>query len=1129
MSTNERRQRPNRGPVKLSKLPSHGGRGSAPVRTPLLPPIRVLLRRAFVTLLFLILLTPLAIAGLAKAGVFTPFLQDRAVAALRSAVPDTLSLETGAASVEFEFPAQLAVRFDEVVLAARSDGARVATIGALSIGLRADPLVRVDPTITTVRVEDASIALPTPTNAPPNFKVANLDDAGARLFEAVDALLDVVGSRAPGLDASLRNVSITLPRHDSAAARTIDVNQARALFDDGLVLSGSITSSVFAGDEPLKFTANALVGVDGRLNSVTVSSPTVKVPAGGLLFAFSNTEADRNFSGQRPPFDASLSLELERAGEGSIVKKLELEPQTLAFKLTDGDEVPADFALILSHASGDQAISIEPSNVRLGRTSFVLSGGIRDAPNADDAFEIQLLANNGVLDPRDTPVSAMAFGSSVNLIFFPKSGVFDIPDWTLETAGGIFEASGQLDFGSSPPYTVLRITSDRMTTDALKQSWPAPVARGARRWFIENMAGGVARNIVFDVAEPLRRRVQGTSTRLRGDTSVSLDMEGVRFDIAGDIPPVRDAVGNLSFADGLTTVELVQGTVFMQGGQTADASQGTLTIQPRDAAGHINAQVQVNVSGDASALGRLISFRPIAAQRFYPFEPQDLSGTVAARVSMDFRLDDIGADGGPDWAVSMNVANAASEEPIEGRNLQGVNGTIDINRQRATLDIDASLDGLPAEIAMLIPFEGSTLASQRNIVMKLGDAERNRLAPGIDTILTGNTPLTIKRLEGDANRIEMDLRDATLSLPWIGWSKGKGVAASAAFDLMQEGGVTRLRNLTVEGEGMAARGAVRVTKAGLAALDFSGVRLNRFDNFDIAVRRDGQRYLIDVTGESIDARSIIRTVRAAMRKTGGGDTGTAATITVRVARALGFSDEVMRNVRAEILVGKAGVELASIEAITDNGLPVSVSMQGIGAARAISIEALDAGDLLRFVDLYGQVRGGIMNVDLKGTGSATATGVVQMTDFRVFNEPRLASLVNTQSSSAGSLRDAVKTDINTAEVRFDLAYADVTFGDRTLDLQRGVLRGPLVGLTMQGRAYDANNQMRITGTFLPAYGLNSLFADIPIVGALLGNGRDRGLIGVTFLLTGKADKPNITVNPLSVIAPGIFRSIFEFR
>ena len=55
--------------------------------------------------------------------------------------------------------------------------------------------------------------------------------------------------------------------------------------------------------------------------------------------------------------------------------------------------------------------------------------------------------------------------------------------------------------------------------------------------------------------------------------------------------------------------------------------------------------------------------------------------------------------------------------------------------------------------------------------------------------------------------------------------------------------------------------------------------------------------------------------------------------------------------------------------------------------------------------------------------------------------------------------------------------------------------------------------MDMTGTFMPAYGLNRLFGELPLVGAILGNGRDRGLIGVTFKLDGDADSPHAADQP----------------
>ena len=64
---------------------------------------------------------------------------------------------------------------------------------------------------------------------------------------------------------------------------------------------------------------------------------------------------------------------------------------------------------------------------------------------------------------------------------------------------------------------------------------------------------------------------------------------------------------------------------------------------------------------------------------------------------------------------------------------------------------------------------------------------------------------------------------------------------------------------------------------------------------------------------------------------------------------------------------------------------------------------------------------------------------------------------------------------------------------------------------------------------MPVYGLNRIFGELPLFGPLLGNGRDRGLIGVTYRLRGNANKPTLNINPLSVVAPGIFRSIFEYR
>ena len=92
-----------------------------------------------------------------------------------------------------------------------------------------------------------------------------------------------------------------------------------------------------------------------------------------------------------------------------------------------------------------------------------------------------------------------------------------------------------------------------------------------------------------------------------------------------------------------------------------------------------------------------------------------------------------------------------------------------------------------------------------------------------------------------------------------------------------------------------------------------------------------------------------------------------------------------------------------------------------------------------------------------------------------------------------------------------------------------VIFGSQLGLTFNGVIDPVRDRVSLSGTYVPAYGLNNAFAQIPIVGNILAGGRNEGLLAVTFGVAGKASQPTVTVNPLSAVAPGIFRKFFEFR
>ena len=73
-----------------------------------------------------------------------------------------------------------------------------------------------------------------------------------------------------------------------------------------------------------------------------------------------------------------------------------------------------------------------------------------------------------------------------------------------------------------------------------------------------------------------------------------------------------------------------------------------------------------------------------------------------------------------------------------------------------------------------------------------------------------------------------------------------------------------------------------------------------------------------------------------------------------------------------------------------------------------------------------------------------------------------------------------------------------------------------------------DEDVRMRGTFVPFFGLNNMFGQIPMFGLFLGGGSNEGLVGLTYEVVGPPARRSLRVNPISVVAPGLFRKFFEF-
>jgi len=72
----------------------------------------------------------------------------------------------------------------------------------------------------------------------------------------------------------------------------------------------------------------------------------------------------------------------------------------------------------------------------------------------------------------------------------------------------------------------------------------------------------------------------------------------------------------------------------------------------------------------------------------------------------------------------------------------------------------------------------------------------------------------------------------------------------------------------------------------------------------------------------------------------------------------------------------------------------------------------------------------------------------------------------------------------------------------------------------------AADQVDFEGTIVPLYGVNQVIGAIPLLGDLLTGGEGQGVFAFTYGIEGPLDDPRVTVNPLSVLAPGFLRNLF---
>ncbi|MFI4997371.1 MAG: AsmA-like C-terminal domain-containing protein, partial [Hyphomicrobiales bacterium] len=286
-------------------------------------------------------------------------------------------------------------------------------------------------------------------------------------------------------------------------------------------------------------------------------------------------------------------------------------------------------------------------------------------------------------------------------------------------------------------------------------------------------------------------------------------------------------------------------------------------------------------------------------------------------------------------------------------------------------------------------------------------------------------------------------------------------------------------------------------------------------------RGEGNVFKTAVRGGAIDLRPYIKTFMS------GAQADTQDTdLDLKAASAIGFGDE--KGTGLDLHMSRRGQGLTDFRfggRVGHGEVSGTLSREG---RPLITIETGDAGAFLRFMDLYRHMSLGTMVLRLTPSVGSQA-GAVSIRDFSLRNEEALGRIFAAapQQGSASDSNPGHIAPLVAAEVQFNRMQASFVRNAGRLDIKEALIVGNQAGITVSGLLDFAKNSQNLTGTFVPAYGLNNVFSKVPLFGPLLGGGSNEGLLGVNFRVTGSLTQPEVTVNPLSAITPGFLRKLFD--
>jgi AsmA-like C-terminal region/Protein of unknown function len=668
----------------------------------------------------------------------------------------------------------------------------------------------------------------------------------------------------------------------------------------------------------------------------------------------------------------------------------------------------------------------------------------------------------------------------------------------------------------------LKLTGDvaDLKTNDLGRFWPYSMAVDGYNWVTTRIRDGKVSSATFDINLPVGSLDSG---ELPADAvTLKFKLEGVSTNYFPPLAKVTDISGDAVLT--VTDVSLKNLT-----GKLGDmnVSSDKVRIYGFDKDTQ-RADIDVHVEGSSKDIFTFLDQEPLGFASEYGITLNEMTGTGVVDASFQFPLKDDLTMERVKFTAKGTFKNAFVADVVEDVDLSDGDMVVEVDPTGIDIQGTGKIKGIDSVIEAQSWFDGSK-EGYRSYHVKLDMDDEDREALGIASeFMAGliKVDFTVETSPAGvaSGKFSADLTEARLSVDALRWSKEITTPGNLSAKIFAEPdkGVT-LSDLAITAGDLKANGTVVVkdkivTRMDIPSLVFGSNDLGfNFTNNEIDAME------IKVSGRQFDLRPfVVGTYDFNEADVEGLEENRRLKISGSLDKLLMDEDKSLNNIQAELEIVGSLITTADVTGKFGNSADISIRIEDRETTRFLTFITDDAGALFSGLDLYDDLREGKLTLTAEIDDTAEgrpATGAVVIRDVRLVDAPVLGKVLTL--GSLGGIVDLLNGD----GIVFATIEGPFTYENGVLTTKDFRAVGS-IGITVTGTASQPEGTINVFGTVIPSYTLNSALGNIPILGTLLVGKKGEGIFGFSYKVTGGLEDPNVSVNAVSALAPGILRRMF---